>query len=76
MLNRFKSLKLLSVILSVLMIVSLFTTQTVFGAEAPLCGGDLSGGHRSVAKGNGLLSAVLSERCGSNEKEYRCQTNH
>ena len=38
MLNRSESLKLLTVILSVLMIVSLFTTPAVFGAEAPLCG--------------------------------------
>ncbi len=38
MLNRSKSLKLFAVILSVMMIVSLFTMPSVFGAEAPLCG--------------------------------------
>ena len=45
MLNRTKHLKLFTVILSVLVIISVFTTPTVFGAEAPLCGGNLSGDH-------------------------------
>ena len=56
MLNRTKHLKLFTVILSVLMIVSLFTMPSVFGAEAPLCGGNLSGDHRSMVGRNGLLS--------------------
>jgi len=56
MLNHSKCLKLFSVILSVLMIVSLFTTPSVFEAEAALCGGNLSGNHRNMAARNGLLS--------------------
>lgn len=38
MLNHSKHIKLFAVILSVFMIVSLFATPTVFGADAPICG--------------------------------------
>lgn len=38
MLNHSKHIKPVAVILSVFMIVSLFATPTVFGADAPICG--------------------------------------
>ena len=63
MLNRSESLKLFTVILSVVMIVSLFASTAVFGAEAQLCGGNLSDYHRGVAAGYGLLSKISSVRC-------------
>ena len=48
MLNRSKSLKLFAVILSIMMIVSLFATPAVSGAEAPLCGDADGDGEVSV----------------------------